>query len=144
MTITIRAATLADAAEAARLSEAANEYPCSSVKMAAQLERCAGFETLYLAEVDGQAVGYACLRFVPTICGPADPWAELTELYVEEAYRRHGVGRLLMERVEVEARTGGAKELFLLTGFKNTRAHHFYHAVGYSLQCLAMKKLLNG
>ena len=144
MTITIRPATVADAAEAARLSEAANEYPCSPAKMAVQLERCAGIETLYLAEVAGQAAGYACLRFVPTICGPADPWAELTELYVEEAYRRPGVGRALIEQVEAVARAGGAIELFLLTGFKNTRAHHFYHAVGYSLQCLAMKKLLNG
>jgi GNAT superfamily N-acetyltransferase len=144
MTITIRLATVADAAEAARLSAAANEHSCSPAKMAAQLERCAGIETFYLAEVDGQAVGYACLRFVPTICGPADPWAELTELYVEEAYRRHGVGRVLIERVEAEARSRGASELFLLTGFKKTRAHHFYHAVGYSLQCFAMKKVFNG
>jgi GNAT superfamily N-acetyltransferase len=109
--------------------------------MLAQLAASAGIETAYLAELDGHAVGFACLRLIPTLFSAA-PYAELTELFVEAAYRRHGVGRALMRFVEAEAQAAGATELFLLTGFKNTGAHHFYHATGYSLRCFTMHKSL--
>jgi GNAT superfamily N-acetyltransferase len=139
--MTIRMATAADAPEIARLNTAFNGPGTSAAEIAVQMERCAGIETLYLAEVAGRAVGYACLRLVPTICS-TELWAELTELYVEEEYRRLGVGRALIEQAEAAARAQQVSDFFLLTGFKNTNAHHFYHRVGYSMRCFTMHKTL--
>lgn len=139
--ITVRVATALDAPIIAQLNTAFNGPGTTAAAIALQLERCTGIETLYLAEVEGRAVGYACLRQVPTICS-TEPWAELTELYVAPTHRQLGVGRALIERIEADARAGNASDLFLLTGFKNTGAHHFYHRVGYSMRCFTMHKPL--
>jgi GNAT superfamily N-acetyltransferase len=139
--IDVRQATVDDAVEIARLNQIFNESQATPEEIARQLIAASGVERLYLAEIKKRVVGYACLRIVPTICS-AELWAELTELFVEEAFRRQGVGRVLMESVEEAARAAGARELFLLTGFKNVQAHHFYHSIGYSLRCLTMHKWL--
>jgi ribosomal protein S18 acetylase RimI-like enzyme len=85
----------------------------------------------------------ACLRLLPSLCDPI-PYAELTELSVDPAHQRHGVGRALVRHVESEARAQGAAELVLLTAWRNTRAHAFYHALGYSLYTLTMRRSLRG
>lgn len=139
MSIIIRQATPDDAAEIARLNEAFNDLRSTPEAIATQITRCAGIETMYLAVVDGRVVGMASLRLLPNICDPI-PYAELTELFVEDAYRRLGVGRALVEEIEQAARAGGADQVVLLTGFKNGRAHTFYHALGYTMYSFAMHK----
>ncbi len=142
MTITVRQARRADAAEIARLNAAFNDLRATPEQIAAQIEACAAVETMFLAEVEGQVVGMAALRLLPNICDPI-PYAELTELFVEEAYRRLGVGRVLVEQIEQAARAGGADQLVLLTSFKNSRAHTFYHALGFAMYSFAMHKRLD-
>src|SRR5436853_7622194 len=139
MSIVIRPATPDDAAEIARLNEAFNDLRSTPEQIAAQISRCAGIETMYLAEVDGRVVGMASLRLLPNICDPI-PYAELTELFVEEAYRQLGVGRALVAQVEQAAQAAGAQQVVLLTGFKNRPAHTFYHAIGYGMYSFAMDK----
>jgi len=139
MTIKVRMATAEDGGEIARLNEAFNDLRSTPEQIAAQITRCAGIETMFLAEVDGRVVGMASLRLLPNICDPI-PYAELTELFVEEAYQRLGVGHALVEQIEQAARAGGADQLVLLTSFKNSRAHTFYHALGYAMYSFAMHK----
>lgn len=139
MTITVRQARREDATEIARLNEAFNDLRSTPEQIAAQIDACAGIETMFLAEVDGVGVGMASLRLLPNICDPT-PYAELTELFVEEAYRRLGVGRMLVEQIEQAARAGGADQLVLLTSFKNSRGHAFYHALGFAMYSFAMHK----
>jgi GNAT superfamily N-acetyltransferase len=139
--IIVRQATPADAVELARLNALFNGGNTTPEEMAMLLSAAAAVETAYLAEMGGRAVAFACLRLIPTIFS-AEPYAELTELYVEAAWRRQGVARALVTHLEGMARSAGATEFFLLTGFKNTNAHHFYHAIGYSLRCFAMVKAL--
>jgi GNAT superfamily N-acetyltransferase len=139
--ILVRLATREDADDLARLNSIFNEANISAAEIATQLSRCADVETAYLAEVDGRAVGFACLRLIPQFFA-AEPYGELTELFVEESFRRQGVGAALIRHVEQVAREAGVREFFLMTGFKNTSAHHFYHAIGYSLRCFVMFKTL--
>ena len=139
MSIIVRQATPDDATEIARLNESFNDLRSTPEAIAAQIIRCAGIETMYLAAVDGHVAGMASLRLLPNICDPT-PYAELTELFVEEAYRRLGVGRALVEQIEQAARAGGANQLILLTSFKNSRAHAFYHTLGYAMYSFAMHK----
>jgi GNAT superfamily N-acetyltransferase len=141
MEIIIRPAAPADAPEIARLNEAFNDLRTSVEHIAAHLAERGQFERAFLAEVDGQVAGMACLRLLPCLCEPV-PYAELTELFVDQAYRRLGVGRALIRHIEQEARAGGATQLVLLTSWRNTEAHGFYHTIGYRLYTVTMRREL--
>jgi GNAT superfamily N-acetyltransferase len=112
----------------------------SAVKrLAARLADPKCVETPIIAQVEGRAVGFACLRLVPSLC--YDPtYAELTELFVEEACRRRGIGQALVAYAEQLARASGARELVLLTGLGNAQGQAFYRALGYADWALAMRK----
>jgi GNAT superfamily N-acetyltransferase len=142
MLIEIRPATPSDAAAILRLNEAFNDVRATEAEIRAQLVRCQGIETLLLAEVDGQAVGFLCLRLLPQSCDPAT-YAEVSELFVDKGYRRHGVGQALMERAVDLAKAAGAKELILLTSFRNTVAQRFYHTQGFENYGISMRKPLD-
>jgi GNAT superfamily N-acetyltransferase len=142
MAIAIRPAVPADAAAIARLNTAYDDLRATPEQIAAQLAACAPAETAFLAEIDGRVVGMACLRLLPTVCDPT-PYAELTELFVEAHARRLGVGRALVAHVEAQARARGARELVLMTAWRNTSAHAFYHALGYRNYTITMRRQLD-
>lgn len=141
MAIAIRPAVPADAAAIARLNAAYDDLRATPEQIAAQMVACAPIETAFLAEVDGRIVGMACLRLLLTICDPT-PYAELTELFVEAGARRLGVGRALVAYVEAQARARGATELVLMTAWRNTNVHAFYHMLGYRNYTITMRRSL--
>jgi ribosomal protein S18 acetylase RimI-like enzyme len=95
-----------------------------------------------VAESQGIIVGFACLRVTRSICYDF-ALAELTELYVDETFRRRGIGRALIEQAERAAQERGAESLMLLTGGKNLAAQEFYRSSGYQvLQDLVLSKKL--
>ena len=138
----IRVAQPEDAPVLLPLLEAFDGPPISVEQVRQRLLAIQGVETVLLAELEGQAVGFASLRLVPFLSDDV-PRAELTELYVEAAYRRRGVGRALLERVEALARESGARELALLTGRNNRTAQAFYRTIGFRECALAMEKPLD-
>src|SRR5207244_7675446 len=91
-----------------------------------------------VAEREGKLLGFAGLRLVPSL--DLTPYAELSDLFVAEPYRRQGVGRGLLGFIEQRARERGADRLILTTGLKNVEALSFYLAVGFEDHALAMKK----
>jgi ribosomal protein S18 acetylase RimI-like enzyme len=108
-------------------------------QVAARMRAGQGVLTTFLGEADGEPVGFACLRLVPHLQGD-EPYAELTDIYVEPPYRRRGVARALLAHVEAAARAAGASEVVLITGFDNQDAQAAYRAVGYADWALAMRK----
>lgn len=140
--VTVRRAAPADAPDIVRLNLAFNDLRTTVEAIAAQMAALPPIEILYVAEVDGQVVGLAALRLLPQALDPV-PYAELSELYVDEAHRRHGVGRALVRHIEAEARAAGAQQMVLLTAWRNTNAHAFYHALGYRLYTVTMRRALD-
>jgi GNAT superfamily N-acetyltransferase len=138
-TITVRQATLDDAMELARMLDLFDRTGATPEQVAARMRACHSVLTTYLGEMDGQAVGFACLRLVPHIQGD-EPYAELTDIYVDAPFRRHGVARALIARAEAAARAAGASEVVIITGFDNEDAQAAYRAVGYDDWALAMRK----
>ncbi len=130
MPLLIRQAMPADAPAVARLNQDFNDVQTDVAVMAARLERCLATERIFLAEIDGLAVGFLALWLFPVICFP-EPYAEVSELFVEEAYRRRGIGRALLEAAIETAQREGAAELKLNTGFRNTAAQQLYYALGF-------------
>lgn len=138
----IRTAGPDDAAALGHLLEAFDGPGASEAQTRQRLLAVQGIETVLLAVVEGAAIGFASLRLVPYLSGGV-PRAELTELYVEPAYRRRGIGRALVRRVEALAIERGATELVLLTGLDNQEAQAFYRNLGYREAALAMDRPLN-
>src|ERR687894_22348 len=97
-------------------------------QVAARMRACQSVLPTYLGEIDGLPVGFACLRLVPHIQGD-EPYAELTDIYVDAPFRRHGVARALIAQVEAEARAAGASEVVIITGFDNAGAQAAYRAI---------------
>ncbi len=136
----IRLANEKDAAFLRRLNNKFNKTRDSEQQVAARIKANPTGEMAFVAELEGTIVGFACLRITRSICYEF-ALAELTELYIEETYRRRGVGRALMTQAELVALEHGAESLTLLTGGKNLTAQDFYRSLGYQvLQDLVLSK----
>src|SRR3954447_21239950 len=113
---TVRRATPDDATELARMLDQFDHIGATPEQVAARMLACQSVLTTYLGEMDGQPVGFACLRLIPHLQGD-EPYAELTDIYVDAAFRRHGVARALIAWVEAVARAAGANEMAIITDF---------------------------
>ncbi len=141
--LTIRQATPEDAPELARLLDLFDGQGATPEQVAARMRACAHVLTTFLAELDGRPAGFACLRLVPHLQGD-EPYAELTDIYVDTPFRRRGVARALIARVEAAAREVGAGGVVIITGFDNQDAQAAYRASGYADWALAMEKRFSG
>lgn len=136
-----RLAQISDAVELARLNRLFNGVDDSGEQIKQRLADPRRVETPLIAEIEGRVVGFAAVRVVPTIFYAA-PHAELTELFVEEAYRRQGVARALVAAAESLAREGGADEMVILTDTDNEAAQALYLEMGFTQRELALLKNL--
>jgi ribosomal protein S18 acetylase RimI-like enzyme len=158
--LNVRRATLADAAVVAQLFSEFNallgadglpdalafapeNINVTQEQMARRLQAIEGVEHVWLAELDGEPSGLACLRLVPYI-GQDAPYAELTQLYVRGRFQRLGVGRILTEAVERYAAAAGATCVLIMTANKNGTAQAFYQSAGYESNGMVFTKYLNG
>jgi ribosomal protein S18 acetylase RimI-like enzyme len=137
-TLTIRQATSDDAPEMARLLDLFDHMGATPEQVAARMLTCQSVLTTFIGAIDGRAVGFACLRLIPHLQGD-EPYAELTDIYVDAPFRRQGVGGTLIAHVEAAARAGGAGGLVIITGFDNDGAQAAYRASGYTDWALAME-----
>lgn len=112
----------------------------TEVAVAGRLRQASAFETVAVAEVEGKLVGFASLRVTNSL--DPDPYAELTDLFVEPDSRRLGVASKLVKYLEGLARERGASHLVVLTGQRNTEAQAFYRNIGYEEYAIAMRKSL--
>ena len=138
-TITVRQATPDGATELAGLLDRFDGMGATPEQVAARMLACQNALTTFIGEMNGQPVGFACLRLVPHLQGD-EPYAELTDIYVDAPFRRHGVARALIARVEAAARAAGASEVVIITDFENDEAQAAYRAAGYADWALAMRK----
>ncbi len=104
-----------------------------------RLRRSRGIEHPICAELDGEIVGFASLRLVNYL-GEDVPYAEISEMFVNERFPRQGVGRALMAELEVRARAAGASSLNVLTDDNNQAAVAIYRAMGFKQFSIALQK----
>jgi GNAT superfamily N-acetyltransferase len=103
------------------------------------LSRSRGNEHPILAELDGKAVASASLRLLNYL-GEDAPYAELSELFVLEGYRRRGVAHTLLSALEGWARAAGASSSAVLTAADNEAAVALYRALGFQEFSTALQK----
>jgi GNAT superfamily N-acetyltransferase len=140
--ITIRVATEDDLGALARLNTQFNDVDTTAEQIAERLADPQCVEIPIVAEAEKQVVGFAGLRVVPQIFY-AGAHAELTELFVEEGYRRRGIGQALIQFAERLAQSKGAEALVIHTGEDNYAARAFYSTMGYEPWDVVMGKMVN-
>ena len=129
MAVDIRDARSEDAAAIAELLGQLG-YPTEGRAVAGRLERLRIVgDRVVVAELDGTVVGLAHLQVSPAIEYDR-PAAKLAALVVDEAQRGEGVGRALVEAIELEARSRGCELLYLTTSDRRADAHAFYERIG--------------
>lgn len=85
---------------------------------------------VFLAEADGQAVGFTLLYPSFSSVRMASIWV-LNDLFVSPDARRTGAGRALLDAAHEHARATGAIVVVLATGHANTTAQRLYEATGF-------------
>jgi len=130
--VTIREPTARDAEPVAALLEELG-YPSSPAQVAERLERIAADASTWVivAEVDSELAGL-CALHVQNLVERDEPGCEVAGLIVAERFRRRGIGELLMQALEDEARRRDGKVMVLNTAHRRADAHAFYEALGYA------------
>lgn len=127
----VRSAALADAAAIARLSGQLG-YPVAIQSLATRLERLLGLEdqALFVAtDAKGEVVGW--IHGAQQLLVESGARCEILGLVVDEAVRRSGVGRQLVEAAEQWARGQGLSEVSVRSAVGRAESHHFYQQLGY-------------
>lgn len=83
-----------------------------------------------LALVDKKIIGFISYT-IRTVIRYPKPIMEVEELYINPDYRKHGVGRKLMEHVLEYAKSVPCQYIFLASDIKREEAHEFYKALGF-------------
>lgn len=89
---------------------------------------------LFLAERDGEPVGYALTRMIDR---PASSYMRrrlflrVEEICVDVRFRRQGIGRALIQAVQEEARALGCPRVVLDVWSFNEEAMRFYQSMGF-------------
>ena len=136
MTLTIDRACLADVEDIAPLFDAyrgfygrPGDIGLARAFIGERLERSES--TIFLARVDGAAVGFAQLYpfFTSLSCGRT---FILNDLYVALKAEGQGAGTALLKTAEAFARSQGAVALRLTTNIGNRRAQTLYRRHGWA------------
>jgi GNAT superfamily N-acetyltransferase len=101
-------------------------------RVARHLALCAADDShlvLVAQAPDGEIAGYGAVHWLPYLI-LAGPEGYVSELFVRDACRGHGIGRQLLEVVKAEARSRGCARLMLL----NMRARESYQRQFYAKQ----------
>lgn len=129
----IRAEPL-DSSDARHLIEALNaelsaRYPEDGTACHFRLdadEVTPGRGAFLVARADGAAIGCGAVRLIDAAT------AEIKRMYVEPGARGQGIARRLLEALEAEARTLGARRVLLETGPRQPEAIALYSRAGYA------------
>jgi GNAT superfamily N-acetyltransferase len=134
-TLRVRKAEHRDADVLARLVRALNEHQGDpTTHLTPDSVRRDGFGEspkfeAWLAELDGEAVGYALVVPAAYETGYAKAGVYLQDLFVAAEARRRGVGRALVAAVAADTRRRGLEFVWWASRAWNTGAHAFFRTL---------------
>ncbi len=129
--ITVREACECDAESIHLLNELEMKYEYSLERTKLKIQKILSLPTdrIFVAEVDGKVAGYVHANDYDVLYFPH--MKNIMGIAVGSEYKRHGVGRALLEAVEKWARETGALGIRLVSGSSRIEAHKFYSSCGF-------------
>ncbi len=85
---------------------------------------------MFVAEAEGRLIGFSTCSTRFLVRYPKQIM-QLDELFVVKEFRKHGVGKRLVETIEEKARDLDCFKIYIESGIKHADAHKFYEALGY-------------
>ncbi len=85
---------------------------------------------IYVATDKEKLIGFATLS-VRNVVRYSKSIAELDELFVLEEYRKHGIGKALIKKIEKKTKELNCKGIFIQSGKDHKIAHIFYKNLDY-------------
>jgi ribosomal protein S18 acetylase RimI-like enzyme len=140
--IDVRIASLEDAESLVPMISFINGRDMNTLQIIERICATQSLETPFIAEANGETVGFASLRLVPALSSDF-PHAEITDLFVKDDSQRIPIGMAFTKKIEEIARMKGAKHVYLMTGLRNIPVKNMYRALGYRDYALAMRKSIN-
>jgi GNAT superfamily N-acetyltransferase len=86
---------------------------------------------IFVAEDAGKIIGFVTFSIRDVVRYPR-PIAELDELFISEEYRKHGLGKQFMEKIEELAREKNCYRMYIESRYDFKGAHSFYEKLGYT------------
>ena len=128
--VTVRPATPDDAERLASLLT--DEcYPAGGSDLATRMERYGALGSQVLvADAAGDVVGFVTILVLPRF-EVDDRFARVTSLVVDAGVRERGIGRLLMQAAEEQAKAAGAAWLEVTAGHHRPDARRLFESLGY-------------
>ena len=80
---------------------------------------------------DGVALVGAATYFLVPVAHDNRPWCRITTVVVDEAHRGHGIGQMLVEAAEKNARKASCSRIEATSALHRAGAHRFYESLGY-------------
>lgn len=97
---------------------------------------------VYLAVVDGEIAGYLAGRINVQGSYVTESLAEIDNMFINQNYRRYGVGSKLVETFKQACRQHNIKELKVTASAKNNNALNFYRKNGFNDFEITLKQKL--
>lgn len=90
--------------------------------------------TIYLAEVDGEAVGTATLLLMPNLTYDCAPTAFIEAVVVVASHRHQGIATAVIRRILADAQAAGCNKVQLLSHKRHATdgAHRLYMSLGFT------------
>jgi ribosomal protein S18 acetylase RimI-like enzyme len=99
---------------------------------------------ILVAERDGEVLGYSYAGVegndYMSLRGPA---GALYDIVVDPAFRRQGIGRMLLDATLEALRARGAPRVVLSTAERNAAAQHLFDGAGFRRTMIEMTRELN-
>ena len=85
-----------------------------------------------LLAFDGErAVSTCTVTVIPNLTRGRRSYALIENVFTDEAYRRKGYGRMVMDEAVRLAEEQGCYKVMLLSGSARTESHEFYRRIGF-------------
>ena len=132
MEFIIREAEITDADAICELNtlEMGYNYPIEETKKKLDKLIKSEADKIYVALSDDKIVGYVHANDYDVIY--ATHYKNIMGIAVSKEYRRMGIGKALLKKVEEWAKATGAAGVRLVSGMTRKDAHKFYHSCGYN------------
>ena len=132
MNYLIREAVESDAESIWELNqnEMGYHFPLDSAKAKLLKLMQSDYDRIYVAVVNDYIVGYIHANSYDLLYAPH--MKNIMGIAVDSKYKYNGIGRALLQRVEMWAIEDGAAGVRLVSGASRHESHAFYHKCGYS------------
>ncbi len=100
------------------------------------------FQDLLVGVLDGKVVCTAQITWMRVLAADGGLYCQIEAVRTASSMRGLGIGALLMQSIEDEARRRGAARIQLTTNKERARAQSFYKELGFVDSHIGMKKYL--